>query len=323
MQQVLVNIARKRPEIGAVLVAIALSLLFIVLSSGTWSAPGSMQVILRFTAVLGVIAIGQALVIMSGEIDISVGSVFGFCALVFLGISPHVGVPLAIVITLLTGAAIGFVNGFFIVKGRIPALIVTLGTLFIFRGLAFMLTRGFHFAAPRPVKADPFFQVFGGGYVGGLNVAIIWVIALVLFFHALLFYTAYGNHLLAVGGDAESARARGVRVVRTKWITFVICSTLAALAGILEATKLGFADGSFGRLWELYAIAAAVIGGCLLTGGRGSIIGPVIGAFVLSGIQSQLVIMGAQPQWFMLLLGLIIVLTVLSNSALVRWLRSR
>ena len=323
MQQVLVNLARKRPEIGAVLVAVALSLIFIVLSSGNWASLGSMQVILRFTSVLGIIAIGQALVIMSGEIDISVGSVFGFCALVFLGVSPYFSVPAAVIIALLTGTVIGFVNGFFILKCRIPALIVTLGSLFIFRGLALALTRGFHFSAPRPIKADPIFQVFGGGYVGGLNVAIFWVVALVLVFHTLLFYTPYGSHLLAVGGDAESARARGVRVVRTKWIAFVICSTLAALAGVLEAAKLGFADGSFGRLWELYAIAGAVIGGCLLTGGRGSIIGPVIGAFVLSGIQSQLIIMGAQPQWFILLLGLIVVLTVLSNSALIRWLRSR
>ena len=115
-----------------------------------------------------------------------------------------------------------------------------------------------------PSKADPIFQVFGGGYVGGLNVAIIWVIALVLFFHVLLFYTAYGNHLLAVGGDAESARARGVRVVRTKWITFVICSTLAALAGILEAAKIGGSQmAALAGFGSYMPIAAAVTGGCV------------------------------------------------------------
>lgn len=323
MQQALANLVRKRPELGAILVAVVLSLLFAILSGGVWASPDNLKVVLQFTALLGIMAIGEALVIINGEIDISVGSVFGFSALVFLAIAPETGVPLAIVISLLSAAAIGFTNGFFTLKGRIPSLITTLGALFIFRGICYALTGGFHFSASRAARADPVYQVFGGGYLAGFNNAILWFVALIVIFHIALFYTVYGNHLLATGGDAESARTRGVRVTRTKWITFVICSTLAGLAGILEATKLGFADGSFGRLMELQVIASAVMGGCLLAGGRGSILGAALGAFILSGIQSQLIIMGAQPQWFVLLVGLIVVLAVLSDSALVRWLRSR
>lgn len=316
-----VKLARKRPELGAIAVAVFLSLLFAVVSGGKWSSTGNLQIILQITATLGIMAIGQALVIMNGEIDISVGSVFGICALIYLAVGRELGAPAAIVLSLAAAAAIGFTNGLMVLKGGVPALIATLGTLFFFRGISYALTKGFHFAASGDLRNDPVYLVFGGTTLGGFNTAIIWFVALVLIFQVALSSSVYGNHLLAVGGDRESARARGVRVVRTKWVTFVLCSMLAGFAGVLEAAKLGFADGSFGRLMELRVIAAAVMGGCLLAGGRGSIVGAAVGAFVLCGIQSQLIIMGAQPQWFVLLLGLIVVLAVLGDSTLTRWLR--
>ncbi|MGK9169610.1 ABC transporter permease [Inquilinus limosus] len=316
-----VKLARKHPEIGAVVVAAFLAVLFTVVSGGRWSSTANLQIILQITAILGIMAIGQALVIMNGEIDISVGSVFGICALIYLAVGRELGAPAALVVSLAAAAAIGFTNGLMVLTGGIPALIATLGTLFVFRGISYALTKGFHFAASRELRSDSIYQVFGGTTLGGFNTAIVWFIVLVVIFQLALSSAVYGNHLLAVGGDLESARARGVRVVRTKWVNFVLCSTLAGFAGVLEAAKLGFADGSFGRLMELKVIAAAVMGGCLLAGGRGSIIGAAIGAFVLSGIQSQLIIMGAQPQWFVLLLGLIVVLAVLGDATLTRWLR--
>jgi simple sugar transport system permease protein/ribose transport system permease protein len=265
-------------------------------------------------------AFGESLVITAGEIDISVGSVFGIGALVYLGLVPITGVAPAILIALSAAVAIGCFNGYVVSKLKIPSLIVTLGTLFIFRGLCYALTEGFHFAANKAVRQDPIFKIMGGSEIWGFNVAVLWVLVLLLVVHVALFYTPQGNRLLAVGGDAESALTRGVRVVRVKWVAFMLCSLLAGLAGILEASKLGFADGSFGRLMEMEAIASAVMGGCLLTGGRSSVIGTAAGAFILSGIQSYLVIMGIQPQWFTLLLGAIVVLAVLGDKRFHTWL---
>lgn len=135
--------------------------------------------------------------------------------------------------------------------------------------------------------------------------------------------TPWGNQLLAVGGSLESARSRGVRVSRIKLSAFVLCAALAALGGVLEAGKLGSADGSMGRLMELQAIASCVLGGCLLAGGRISLIGALLGAFVLSSIQSYLVVMSVRPQWFILLLGIIVVLAALGDRWLRQWATKR
>jgi simple sugar transport system permease protein/ribose transport system permease protein len=135
----------------------------------------------------------------------------------------------------------------------------------------------------------------------------------------LYFGMPWGNHLLAVGGSSASAHSRGVHVDRVKLSAFILCGALAALGGTLEAGKLGFADGSMGRLMELQAIASCVLGGCLLARGRISLIGALLGAFVLSSIQSYLVIMGVRPQWFMLLLGVIVVLAALGERSLRQW----
>jgi simple sugar transport system permease protein/ribose transport system permease protein len=133
----------------------------------------------------------------------------------------------------------------------------------------------------------------------------------------------FGNHLLAVGGSAASAHSRGVRVDRVKLKAFVICGLLAGLGGVLEAGKLGSADGSMGRLMELQAIAACVLGGCLLAGGRVSLVGALLGTFVLSSIQSYLVVMAIPPQWFMVLLGTIVVLAALGDRRLRQWALKR
>jgi simple sugar transport system permease protein/ribose transport system permease protein len=119
-----------------------------------------------------------------------------------------------------------------------------------------------------------------------------------------------------VGGNAESARSRGVSILYTKWGAYIACAFLAGLAGILQASDLGYVDGGFGRQRELQAIAAAVLGGCALAGGRTSLIGTFLGAFILSGIQSYLVIKSIDPQWFILLLGLIVVLVSLAERGL-------
>ncbi len=313
------RVTRRHTELGIILIAVGLVLLFAGTSGGRWANAYNIGSILQVTATLGLMTMGVALVIATGEIDISVGSTFGMSALVYLLLVNSAHPLLALAAALLVGATIGAFNGVLVTWLRTPSLIVTLGTLMIFRGLAIAVTEGFSFSVPYDQRGDLFYQVIGGGDLFGFNTAVAWLVAGLLVLTFAVFTTPWGNRLLAVGGSADSALSRGVRIDRVKISAFVACGMLAALGGVLEAGKLGFADGSMGRLMELQAIAACVLGGCALAGGRISLFGAVTGAFVLSSIQSYLVVMGVRPQWFILLLGLIVVVAALGDKALRNW----
>lgn len=315
------EVVRRRAELGIVLIAIVLVIAFAATSGGRWVNLYNVDSILQVTATLGLTALGVALVIGVGEIDISVGSTFGMAALVYLWTVNHLNPAGALAAALVVGVLIGWLNGWLVTRSGTPSLIVTLGTLMIFRGLAIALTEGFSFSVPYEDRSDLVYQAVGGGDLLGFNTAIPWLAGGLLAIGLWLFATPTGNHLLAVGGSASTAHSRGVHVDRVKVLAFTVCGALAAAGGALEAGKLGFADASMGRLMELQAIAACVLGGCTLAGGRISLIGTVVGALVLSSIQSYLVVMGVRPQWFILLLGLIVVLAALGDRALRNWAR--
>jgi simple sugar transport system permease protein/ribose transport system permease protein len=168
------------------------------------------------------------------------------------------------------------------------------------------------------VRQQVVYHAVGSGNIGNLNVAVIWVAGILVLLQLLIFETPVGNRVLAVGGDPASSYSRGVNVTKIKFGVFVSSGLLAAFAGVLEAAYIGYADGSFGVSMELSAIAAAVLGGCRLSGGRISLIGTLLGAFMLCGIQSFLIILGVQPQWYILMLGLIVVLASLADRTLTR-----
>ena len=296
-----------------------LVIVFAATSGGRWANAYNISSILQVTATLGLMTLGVALVIGTGEIDISVGSTFGIGALIYLWFVNNADPVVAPVLAVAAGALIGAFNGWLVTKTGTPALIITLGTLMIFRGLAIALTEGFSFSVPYGDRGGIVYQIFGGGEIWGFNTAIIWLAIIIVALTIYLFATPAGNRLLAVGGSSASAHSRGVRVDRVKLSAFILCGALAALGGTLEAGKLGFADGSMGRFMELQAIAASVLGGCALAGGRVSLIGAVVGAFLLSSIQSYLVVTGVRPQWFILLLGLIVVLAALGDKVLREW----
>jgi simple sugar transport system permease protein/ribose transport system permease protein len=134
-----------------------------------------------------------------------------------------------------------------------------------------------------------------------------------------MFYTPFGNRLLAIGGHKDSALSRGVQVRFVRFLAFVIAGACAAFAGVLEANKIGFADGTTGRLMELEAIAACVVGGCLLAGGRISIVGALAGAFILSGIQSYLVVMSVSPQFYLMVLAALVIAALLGDNQFRAW----
>ncbi|WP_159592526.1 ABC transporter permease [Chelativorans xinjiangense] len=322
-------IIRKHSEIGIFLVAVFLVLFFVATSEGRWNNAYNISTILQVTATLGLMTLGVALVIGTGEIDISVGSTFGMAALIYLFLAVRVDPAMAAFAAVAAGAAIGAFNGLLVTRTGTPSLIVTLGSLMIFRGLAIALTSGFAFSVPYKDRGALSYFILGGdnlfriGTFPGVNTGFLWLIAGLVILSIALKLMPFGNHLLAAGGSAASAHSRGVRVDRVKLRAFIICGVLAGLAGVLEAGKLGSADGSMGRMMELQATASCVLGGCLLAGGRISLVGALMGTFVLSSIQSYLVVRAIPPQWFIVLLGLIVVLAALGDRKLRQWALKR
>ncbi len=312
------SFVRRHPQTATIALVALISCLFVALTRGQWLSVGNLQSLLRLAAVLAIMSFGEAIVIATGEIDISVGSTFGIGALTFLGLAPVVGSGLAVVAALVSGILIGSINGIFVALIGLPSLIVTLGTLFLFQGIAYAMTYGFSFAATDAVRQQLVYQAIGGSTLAGLNPAILWAIGILVGLQLLIFETSLGNRILAVGGDAISSYSRGVNVRKLKFGVFVLSGVLAAFSGGLEAAYIGYADGSFGALMELSAIAAAVLGGCHLSGGRISLVGTLMGAFLLCGIQSFLIILGFQPQWYILALGVIVVLASLVDRSLSR-----
>lgn len=310
---------RRHAEIGIFLIGAVLIVIFASTSEGRWANLYNIGTIMQMTATLGLMSLGVALVIGTGEIDISVGSTFGMGALTYLWLAAHVDPSIAALAAIVVGAAIGFFNGLLVTWTRTPSLIITLGTLMIFRGIAIALTEGFSFSIPYAARKGWSYFLLGGDVFLGFNTALYWLIAVLVVLMVMLKAMPFGNRLLAVGGSVESAHSRGVRVERIKLSAFVLCGLLAGFAGTLEAGKLGFADGSMGRLMELQAIASCVLGGCLLAGGRISLPGALMGALVLSSIQSYLVVTGVQPQWFVLILGVIVVLAAYGDKSLRQW----
>lgn len=315
----------KGKEFGVVVGAMFAVIVFSTISHGKWLNIGMMRAIMHTTSLLGIMAVGQSLLIISGEFDISVGSIFGLCGVTFITLVSKlgVGVGFAFIISMLVGVFAGFLNGLFTLKARIPSFVATLGGLFIYRGLIYYVTGGFTRALPKEVRGDSLVKILGGSFIYDFNNSVIWCILITLIFSLILTNTIYGNKVLCIGGDAKSSLSRGVDVIKTKWITFVIASSLAGFAGICSVSKMYIANTTLGDQMELESIAASVIGGSLLTGGVGSIWGSVVGAFLLSTIRSGLITIGAPPYWFITFVGIILIVGVIFNTNIALWVKRR
>jgi len=263
--------------------------------------------ILQQSSINACIAIGMTMVIISGGIDLSVGPVAALAAV--LASTLLVGgypVLLSIGVALAVGVGCGAVNGMLIAYGGLQPFIVTLGTLSVFRALALIYTGG------GPILGVPnaFRHLFASEIwifpVPVVVVAVLGVVASVL-----LARTPLGEYIFAVGGNEEAARISGVPIARTKIAAYSISGFLAALAAIILVARLGAAEPTLGNLWELEAIAAAAIGGASLLGGKGSIIGTILGAIVLGAMRNGLTLMNVQAFYQLLATGIIIILAML------------
>lgn len=267
--------------------------------------------ILQQSSINACIALGMTLVIVSGGIDLSVGPTAALTAVISASLLvAGVPVPLAILVGLCVGMATGLFNGVLIAYAGLQPFIVTLGGLSLFRALALIYTGG------NPIFGIPteFRAIFNGATLGVPNSVLI-VACLALGAWILLNRTPFGEYLMAVGGNSEAAHVAGVPVRRTKIVAYMISGTMASVAALILMGRLGAAEPIMGTLWELDAIAAAAIGGASLMGGRGSIVGTIMGAIILGALRNGLTLMNVQAFYQLLATGLIIILAMLIDRA--------
>ena len=290
--------------------------------------PANMTILVKHVAINAILAIGMTFVILSGGIDLSVGSIAGLAGMV-AGALIHKGVvlagagvvfyphaSLAIVAAVAVGVAIGALNGVLVSRLRVAPFIATLGALYVARGAALLLSGGATYPnlTGDASLGNTGFTWIGAGALLGLPVPI-WlmaVLALVATFVATR--TPFGRQVYAVGGNERAALLAGVRVRAVKVRVYVISGFCAALVGILIAAQLGAAHPATGETFELNAIAAVVLGGTSLMGGRGSISGTLVGAFVIGVLADGLVLLGVSEFWQMLIKGLVIVTAVILDQ---------
>ncbi|GAB3476656.1 ribose ABC transporter permease [Marinomonas epiphytica] len=270
--------------------------------------------ILRQTSVSAIIAVGMTLVILTAGIDLSVGSVLALCgAFAASMIAMEIHVVLAVPVVLFAGAALGGVSGFIIAKGKVQAFIATLVTMTLLRGATLVYTDGRPISTGFTDTAD-MFAWFGTGYVLGVPVPV-WIMALVFAMAwYLLNYTRFGRYIYALGGNESATRLSGINVDRVKVGVYAICGMLSALAGIIVTSRLSSAQPTAGMSYELDAIAAVVLGGTSLAGGRGRIMGTLIGALIIGFLNNALNLLDVSSYYQMIAKALVILLAVMVDN---------
>jgi ribose transport system permease protein len=294
-------------------VFLVLCLFFWAQNPDVFLKPANLAVMMRFVAVIGLLAIGEILVIIVGGIDLSVGSMTALTGvlaamLMMRGIAfiPPLGIVPAIVITLACAALVGVWHGFCVTKLHIPPFIVTLGTWLIVRGLAAFITRGYPILFP----AESPFLILGQGEIYKIPVMFIVLLLVALLASFLLGATTLGRHIYAVGGNIEAARVSGINVDRIRVFCYAVSGLMAGMAGILLASRLGQGTPTVGEGYELWAIAATVVGGTSLMGGEGSVAGTILGAATMGVMANGLVLVNFSSYLQNVVLGAVLIFAV-------------
>lgn len=311
-----------RPEFGPFVLLILEIVVFQTLNPNFLS-PQNISNTLAFTVELGLIALAMTLLMTSGEFDLSVGSVFGFSAVLMWTLfnAGVTSLEVGFVVALAVAAFIGLVNGWFVTKLKIPSFLVTLGMLLVVRGTALFVTDGF---PQRTWNAEGNWLaelLVGDFFVGPfrLYMSLVWFILAIVVLGYILTQSRVGNWIQASGGNPNAAAARGVNVSRVKIGLFMLSSVMAALAGIISSIRTSSANPNSGTGYELEVIAMVVIGGTALMGGRGTIIGTVLGILILRVMRNGIVMVGVPGLAYNIFIGAII----LGMMALHSWLERR
>ena len=290
------------PELAAPVALVALVLVFGVLDS-TFLTTGNIDAILQASAILVVLAVGQTFVVATAGIDLSVASAMTLGAVVLGQVyAAGSGIFTAIVVGVVAAGLVGLVNGLLVAKGGITDFIVTLGTLSAASGLALIIADG----KPEPVLSSFMLKLSADG-IGIFTWSVMIAALVAVIAHVVLFHSRLGVHVLAVGGSTEAARATGVKTVRVKVAVYLISGSLAGLAAVLLVARVGAAEPASNTSFLLNSVAAVVLGGVSLFGGRATIVGPVIGALLLASLVNGLTLLGVSQFYQPLAVGIVVV----------------
>ena len=310
------------------LIALFAVLVFFGLTTPNFLDVGTLVLLAKHVSINAILAIGMTFVVLTGGIDLSVGSIVGLAGMIAGGLINY-GIPLGpwqvtlfpdvptvILVTLAAGTLVGTINGFLVTALNVAPFIATLGTLYAARGAALLLSNGETFAnlVGRPAFHNTGFPVLGAGMVGGVPVSVLLLVATGLVAAYAAGRTIFGRRVYAVGGNERAALLSGVPVHRVKLAVYMISGACAALAGLIVASELVAAHPASGESFELNAIAATVLGGTSLAGGRGTIWGTIIGAFVIGILGDGLVMLGVSSFWQMVIKGVVIIAAVVLDQ---------
>ena len=315
--------AMRRPEIGALIAAFAIFVFFTTITDTFATAPGA-STWLQTSSTIGIMAVAVALLMIGAEFDLSAGVMTGFTGLVVGVLTTQYGLNIwvAVVVSLGLALTVGFVNGFLVMKTRLPSFIVTLGTYFVLQGIDLAGTKTLiGQVAIQGMKQVPFYDqpraLFGSTIdIGGLalRVSVLWWIAVTVLATWILLRTRVGNWIFAAGGAAHSARQVGVPVERTKIGLFMVTSGCGWLVGMLLLFDTSTVQAGTGVTQEFIYIICAVVGGCLMTGGYGSAVGAAFGALIYGMANQGIVYAGWDSNWLKAFLGVMLLAAVLLNE---------
>lgn len=306
--------ARRRPSIllrllgqreASVFLMLVLVAAYLSISSAYFLSARNLLNIGRQFSVVGIVAIGQALVIISGGIDLSVGSIIGLAAVVAALVVKLTGSPaLGLAAGLASGALVGLTNGALYTRVRINPFIATLGMLSVARGTALLLTGGL------PIRFENWASFLGSGYVSTVPASFLLMLVLAVVAHAFTTRTRWGRNIFAVGDNPRAARLGGINVSGVRRFVFLVSGILAALGGIVLAGTLNSSNPNLGQGYELDVIAAVILGGAALSGGRGSIFGVILGAALMGVLRNAFVLLGVSAYWQVVTIGIVVILAV-------------
>lgn len=289
-------------EWASVIGLVVLAAVFTTLDP-TFLSSGNVRAMLLASAILIILAVGQSFVILTAGIDLSIASTMTLAAVAFgMAMTSGKGLLVSCVASVVAGVAVGLINGLLVSKGRITDFIVTLGALSAASGAALVLSDG----KPITVISAPLFKLSAGG-VGLVPYTFMIALVVAVVAHLVLFSTRFGTHVLATGGSAEAAQATGVRTTRIKTAVYVISGALAGVAAILLVARVGSAEPAANTTFLLNSVAAVVLGGVSLFGGKGSIKGPFFGALLLTALANGLTLLGVSQFYQPIAIGVVVV----------------
>jgi len=312
---------------GRTLIVLIIMVVFFSFVAPNFLSVEALLLIAKHVALYGILGIGMTYVIITGGIDLSVGSVVGLAGMIAggliqqgltlkaFGVTLYFSVPWVIVITIMLGILIGAINGITVTKFKVAPFIATLGMMYIARGFALLRSNGATFPklTGNPALGNTGFEIIGGNILG-IPIGAIVLIAIAIIASLILKKTPFGWHILAIGGNENAAKLSGVKVDKNKILVYIFSGACAALVGIITTSQLMAAHPATGETWEMNAIAAAVLGGTSMAGGIGTIGGTILGAFVIGVINDGMVMCGISEFWQMVIKGLVIILAVIIDQ---------